>query len=236
MGNQTYSGKSIAEQLLGNTWVGQLLYGKPETYKDGYGAERKDADFKESANGQLVQRMGETGRDVGQLTADVMFDTASDIYYAGKSLIEGDWKNAGLNLAFIALPMVGGKTVRGINRLYRNLDIDPLYTHEANISREMAFEKLDNLGLDVEKLYNTRRVKPTTSLDDPSPDEIIHYLHQAKLAEEGVRNHKDISEFLDYRRRFMEKYPYFIDNLSQGGTLNQIKLPLYLKQFNYGKR
>ena len=82
--------KSIAEQLLEGTKIGNLLYGKPETYKDGYDTERKDADFKESTNGQLVQRMRNTGKDVGQLTADVMFDTASDIYYTGKSLIEGD--------------------------------------------------------------------------------------------------------------------------------------------------
>ena len=97
--------------------------------------------------------------------------------------------------------------------------MDPLYTRKANVSREIAFEELDNLGLDVENLYNKRRVRPTPVSSDPSPDEIMHYLHQAKLAEEGIRNHRDISEFLDYRRRFMEKYPDFINNLEQGGTL-----------------
>ena len=61
--------KSIAEQLLADTKLGNLLYGKQETYKDGNNQERKDADFKESANGQLVQRMGETAKDVGGLVA-----------------------------------------------------------------------------------------------------------------------------------------------------------------------
>lgn len=61
--------KSIAEQLLAGTKLGNLLYGKQETYKDGYGTERKDASFKESANGQLVQRMGETAKDAGGLVA-----------------------------------------------------------------------------------------------------------------------------------------------------------------------
>ena len=51
--------KSIAEQLLAGTKLGNLLYG----------TERKDASFKESANGQLVQRMGETAKDAGGLVA-----------------------------------------------------------------------------------------------------------------------------------------------------------------------
>jgi hypothetical protein len=61
--------KSIAEQLLAGTKLGNLLYGKQETYKDGYDTERKDASFKESANGQLVQRMEETAKDAGGLVA-----------------------------------------------------------------------------------------------------------------------------------------------------------------------
>lgn len=50
--------KSIAEQLLTGTKLGNLLYGKQETYKDGDNQERKDASLNESANGQLAQRMG----------------------------------------------------------------------------------------------------------------------------------------------------------------------------------
>jgi hypothetical protein len=49
--------------------LGNLLYGKPKTYKDGYGKTRSHASFKESANGQLVQRMGETAKDAGNLVA-----------------------------------------------------------------------------------------------------------------------------------------------------------------------
>ena len=64
--------KSIAEQLLAGTRIGNLLYGKQQTYKDGDNQERKDASFNESANGQLVQRMGETAKDVGELSANVL--------------------------------------------------------------------------------------------------------------------------------------------------------------------
>lgn len=65
---ETYSGKSIAQQLLGDTKLGKWLWGN-NTYKDGYGIERKDASFKESANGQLVERMAETAKDTGNLVA-----------------------------------------------------------------------------------------------------------------------------------------------------------------------
>ena len=61
--------KSISRQLLTGTKLGNLLYGKQETYKDGNNQERKDASFKESTNGQLVQRMGETAKDTGELVA-----------------------------------------------------------------------------------------------------------------------------------------------------------------------
>jgi hypothetical protein len=61
--------KSIAEQLLTGTKIGNLLYGKQKTYKDGYNQERKDASFNESANGQMVQRMGQTAKGAGNLVA-----------------------------------------------------------------------------------------------------------------------------------------------------------------------
>lgn len=66
-GAEVAQSKSIAEQLLAGTRIGNLLYGKQETYKDGNNQERKDATFKESANGQMVQRMGETAKDAGNL-------------------------------------------------------------------------------------------------------------------------------------------------------------------------
>ena len=66
-GNEVASQPSIAEQLLRGTKVGELLYGKPTEYTDGDGGKRQDATFKESANGQMVQRMGETAKDAGNL-------------------------------------------------------------------------------------------------------------------------------------------------------------------------
>ena len=118
MGNRTYSGKSIAEQLLGNTWVGRLLYGKPETYKDGYGIERRDAGFKESANGQLVQRMGETARNTGRTVLDNMLDVPMDVYSGIESGINEDWAGVGLAAVNVVLPQTvetGIKNIRKYN-------------------------------------------------------------------------------------------------------------------------
>lgn len=68
-GYETYSGKSWAEQLLADTWLGNLLYGPEKTYTDGYGHERKDASFSESANGQEAKRMTETAKDAAKISA-----------------------------------------------------------------------------------------------------------------------------------------------------------------------
>ena len=43
------------------------MYGKLKEYTDGDGVKHQDATFKESANGQMVQRMGETAKDTGNL-------------------------------------------------------------------------------------------------------------------------------------------------------------------------
>lgn len=82
--------KSIAEQLLAGTKLGNLLYGKQKTYKDGYGTERKDASFKESTNGQLVQRMGDTAKDAGSLAlTGLAFDNPLTASNAMAPLITG---------------------------------------------------------------------------------------------------------------------------------------------------
>lgn len=82
--------KSIAQQLLEGTRLGNLLYGKQETYKDGNNQERKDASFKESANGQLVQRMGDTVKGVGRTIAENFLDVPMDVYSGIESGIKGD--------------------------------------------------------------------------------------------------------------------------------------------------
>lgn len=66
---EVYTGKSWAEQLLAGTWLGNLLYGPEKTYIDGYGHERKDASFLESANGQEFKRMVNTVKDAAKISA-----------------------------------------------------------------------------------------------------------------------------------------------------------------------
>ena len=56
---QNYNGKSIFQSLIGNTWLGKKIYGD-NSYVDGYGTKRIDNNFKDSANGQLITRIGDT--------------------------------------------------------------------------------------------------------------------------------------------------------------------------------
>ena len=103
----TYSGTSIAQQLLGNSWLGRLLYGKPETYKDGYGTERQHASLPESANGQELQRMGDTAKTTGKIaltgfaftnpfttssTASSMLGTLGQSYFLGEGLKDAKYR------------------------------------------------------------------------------------------------------------------------------------------------
>ena len=108
MGNyNTYSGTSIAQQLLGNSWLGRLLYGKPETYKDGYGTERQHTSLSESANGQELQRMGDTAKTAGKIaltgfaftnpftassTASSMLGTLGQSYFLGEGLKDAKYR------------------------------------------------------------------------------------------------------------------------------------------------
>ena len=64
---ETYGGSSIARQVLANTWLGKLLYGD-NTYTDGYGRTRKNASLSESANGQELERIKDTGKTAGKIT------------------------------------------------------------------------------------------------------------------------------------------------------------------------
>lgn len=106
--NQSYSGKSIAQQLLQDTWIGRLLYGKPETYIDGYGVERKDAEFKESANGQLVKDMGKTAKKdaliIGSAIVPQMFKLMSNP--AAAKTVAG---------ALVGTALASGETTSDIN-------------------------------------------------------------------------------------------------------------------------
>lgn len=90
IGAEVAQQKSIAEQLLEGTKIGNLLYGKQKTYKDGNNQERKDTSFKESANGQMVRRMGETAKGTGRTVAENVLDIPMDIYSGFESGINGD--------------------------------------------------------------------------------------------------------------------------------------------------
>lgn len=104
--------KSIAQQLLEGTRLGNLLYGKQETYKDGNNQERKDASFKESANGQLVQRMGDTVKGVGRTIAENFLDVPMDVYSGIESGIKGDWAGVGLSAASLFLPQMLEQSIK----------------------------------------------------------------------------------------------------------------------------
>lgn len=140
--NQIYSGKSIAEQLLGNTWVGRLLYGKPETYKDGYGIERKDSDFKESANGQLVQRMWETTKDAGELVATgLAFGNPLTASNAMAPLVVGSqsyWIGHGIN--------DGAQKIDNIGEGVQNFVEDPSWQNVGAVAKEVPMLALDVAG------------------------------------------------------------------------------------------
>ena len=90
MGNKTYSGRSIASQLLEGTKLGKILYGEPETYKDGYNKTRSHASLEESANGQQLNRMKDTAIGAGTVIAENVADTAMDIGHATISAAKGD--------------------------------------------------------------------------------------------------------------------------------------------------
>lgn len=113
--------KSIAEQLLAGTKLGNLLYGKQKTYKDGNNQERKDASFKESANGQLVQRMGETAKDAGGLAATgLAFGNPLTASNAMAPLITGSqayWIGHGIN--------DGAQRIENIGEGVKNFVEDP---------------------------------------------------------------------------------------------------------------
>lgn len=87
--------------------MGRLLYGKPETYKDGYGTERQHTSLSESANGQELQRMGDTAKTAGKIaltgfaftnpftassTASSMLGTLGQSYFLGEGLKDAKYR------------------------------------------------------------------------------------------------------------------------------------------------
>lgn len=140
--NQTYSGKSIAEQLLQNTWVGKLLYGKPKTYTDGYGVKRKDAPFKESANGQEIQRMKKTAKDAGNLIATgLAFGnplTASKALAPLITAAQAYWIGHGIK--------DGAQRIENIGKETQNFVENPSWQNAGTIVKEVPMLALDVAG------------------------------------------------------------------------------------------
>lgn len=134
--------KSIAEQLLAGTKLGNLLYGKQQTYKDGNNQERKDASFKESANGQLVQRMGETAKDAGGLVATgLAFGNPLTASEAMAPLIAGSqayWIGHGIN--------DGAQRIKNIGEGVKNFVEDPSWQNAGAIAKEVPMLALDVAG------------------------------------------------------------------------------------------
>ena len=134
--------KSIAEQLLAGTRIGNLLYGKQETYKDGNNQERKDASFDESANGQLVQRMGETAKDAGGLVATgLAFGnplTASEVMAPLITGSQAYWIGHGIN--------DGAQRIENIGEGVKNFVEDPSWQNAKTVAKEVPMLALDVAG------------------------------------------------------------------------------------------
>ena len=87
--------------------MGRLLYGNQKTYKDGYGTERQHASLSESANGQELQRMGDTAKTAGKIaltgfaftnpftassTASSLLGTLGQSYFLGEGLKDAKYR------------------------------------------------------------------------------------------------------------------------------------------------
>lgn len=145
-GKVTYSGKSIAQQLLEGTRFGKWLGYGNGTYTDGYGTTRNDASLKESANGQELERMGETAKGAAELTATGLsfanpvtaskvmapLIVASQAYWTGTGFKDGvershimlqdpsqqTIENYGmLGLDFMPVPSVAKQVIRGAKQV-----------------------------------------------------------------------------------------------------------------------
>lgn len=68
--------------------------------------------FKESANGQLVQRMGDTVKGVGRTIAENFLDIPMDVYSGIESGVKGDWTGVGLSAASLFLPQMLEQSVK----------------------------------------------------------------------------------------------------------------------------
>ena len=141
-GNEVASQPSIAEQLLRGTKIGNWLYGESKTYTDGNNAKRQDATFKESANGQMVQRMGETAKDAGSLAlTGLAFGNPLTTSNAMAPLITGSqayWIGHGIN--------DGAQRIENIEEGVKNFVEDPSWQNTKEVAEEVPWLALDVAG------------------------------------------------------------------------------------------
>ena len=141
-GNEVTSQPSIAEQLLRGTKIGNWLYGESKTHKDGYGNEKQDVTFKESANGQLVQRMGETAKDTGNLVlTGLAFGNPLTASSTMAPLITGAqayWISNGIK--------DGTQRIENIEEGVKNFVEDPSWQAVGEVAKEVPMLALDVAG------------------------------------------------------------------------------------------
>ena len=141
-GNEVALQPSIAEQLLRGTTVGNWIYGKPKEYTDGDGSKRQDATFKESANGQMVQRMGETAKDAGNLVlTGLAFGnplTASNIMAPLITGAQTYWIGHGIQ--------DGAQRIENIGEGVKNFVEDPSWQAAGEVVKEVPMLALDVAG------------------------------------------------------------------------------------------
>lgn len=155
MAKQSYSGRSIASQLLEGTKLGKLLYGEPETYTDGYGKTRSHASLEESANGQQLKRMKDTAVGAGKVVAENVADTAMDVGHAAISASKGDWKDAAMYASFIALPQIAEAGVKSAAKYLRrtDLDFDTIYELKQSGLTDIDIDRLLQRGWSPRQIF-----------------------------------------------------------------------------------
>ena len=201
---QTYSGRSIAEQILEGTWLGNLLYGEPEKYTDGHGKPRSHASFAESANGQMVNKMKDTGKDTGHLIVSTLADVPVDIYDGVKSAVNGDWNGVTLAAASLALPQIAESALKWVKTADGKIMLKELGLTEYDFKRliergwtpEQIFEASGRHGLDMNVAKPNSNSKATLISNEmkdlgmsPGMQSRLEYL--TEQSKKGIRLIKD---------------------------------------------
>ena len=196
-----------------------MLYGEPETYIDGYGKERQHASLEESANGQELQRMGDTAKTAGKIaltgaaftnpvtaageTAALM-GTLGQAYFLGEGLKDAKYRiengstaEDGAMLALDLLPAAStAKTLangtRQVGRAVKNA-VD-------ETARAQAIKRTDDVKTTTAVKVNTRPLSMSERLGIPKGD-------RGNLSQEQLEALQDVESYLTRGRHF-DKFVY----------------------------